>query len=188
MTIHEQIEKLRKLERAATPGPWSYDGMHSEIHAYESDNGAFLIVSELREHPGDKLIDEFGHAYNPNFDLIAEMRNALPELLDGLEDVGHAASAISSARDSAVVHNELLRGALGEAAAEYARLRAERDALMRLIESAKPCQLCDCRRACEEGGRNREICAAMGFEDFELDRAAFETGGRLADKGGSGGA
>ena len=55
MITQEQINSLRALDKAATPGPWTYDGMHCEIHAYESANGAFLIVSELREHPGDKI-------------------------------------------------------------------------------------------------------------------------------------
>ena len=124
---NDQIEKLRELDKAATPGPWTYDGMHSEIHAYESVNGAFLIVSELREHLGDKLLDEFGHAYNPNFELIAEMRNALPELLKAYD---------------------------------------ERDALLRAIDSAKPCQLCDSWSVCRVG--DMKICGDNGFQDFML--------------------
>jgi len=79
------LEKLQRLHETATPGPWSYDGMHPEIHAYHEREGAFLISSELREHPGDSIPDQFGHAFNPNFELIVEVRNILPELIAEIE-------------------------------------------------------------------------------------------------------
>jgi len=76
------ITEARELCAAATPGPWEYDGMHPEINA-PSDWG--MIISLLRQHPGDQILDDYGHAYNPNFELIARSRTLIPELCDALE-------------------------------------------------------------------------------------------------------
>jgi len=82
----EQMEAIRARANSATQGAWTYDGMHNEIHAYDAGE-AFLIVSELREHPGEKLLDEFGHTYNSDFEFIAHARHDIPTLLDALDEM-----------------------------------------------------------------------------------------------------
>jgi hypothetical protein len=60
----EQIEKLRKLEKAATPGPWGVtccEGYH------------YLVPP-----PGERM----GKLSSENACFIVEARNAMPELLD----------------------------------------------------------------------------------------------------------
>jgi len=81
----KQMDEIRARCEAATSSPWQYDGMHNEIHAPQSPNGMFLIVSELRGHPSEELLDEFGHKYNADFDFIANARQDIPALLDALE-------------------------------------------------------------------------------------------------------
>lgn len=76
--INETLERLDGLY-AQTESEWDYDGMHNEIHGRED---YYLIVSELRYHPGEIIEDRFGHAYNFNFDFIAESHNAYPALRD----------------------------------------------------------------------------------------------------------
>ena len=83
--MKDLITEARELCEKATPGPWGYDGMHNEIHAPHGDE-YFLIMSELREHPGEKILDEYGHSYNANFALIARSRTLIPELCDALEN------------------------------------------------------------------------------------------------------
>ena len=85
MTENE-IREIRQRCEAATPSKWTYDGMHNEIHACDVENGAFLIVSELREHPGEKLLDKFGHTFNADFEFIAHARQDIPALLDALKE------------------------------------------------------------------------------------------------------
>ena len=79
-----RTEEIRAREQAATHGPWQYDGMHNEIQTPNGDD-FWLIISELRRHEGEKLIDRFGHTYNPNFEFIAHARQDVPALLDALE-------------------------------------------------------------------------------------------------------
>jgi len=80
-----QFEEIRQRCDAATPGGWSYDGMHNEIHCAAPNEDYFLIISELRTHPGEKLLDEFGHQYNANFEFIAHARQDVPALLDHID-------------------------------------------------------------------------------------------------------
>lgn len=86
----DRIDEIRAREQAATPGPWGYDGMHNEIHAPETDK-FFLIVSELREHPGEVLLDKFGHTYNADFEFIAHAREDIPWLIDCAETLENTA-------------------------------------------------------------------------------------------------
>lgn len=70
------ITRLKELEAAATPGPWSWE--------YEGDQGSNII--ETRE--GYAVITRDAGYYGPNIptgDLIIEMRNALPKLLAMVE-------------------------------------------------------------------------------------------------------
>ena len=67
-----------KICNAATPGPWEYDGMHSEILTPGRDD-YWLIISQCRSAPDQEYpTDQFGHKYDANFAFIALAREALP--------------------------------------------------------------------------------------------------------------
>lgn len=85
MMDKQQLDAIRKMCEAATPGPWNYDGMHNEIHCLAPGEEYFLIMSELRVHPNEGIPDRFGHKHNPNFELIAACRTDLPALLAEVE-------------------------------------------------------------------------------------------------------
>jgi len=82
----EERDAIRARCEAATSGPWEYDGMHNEIQTPYSENGFWLICSEVRTHPSEKILDEFGHTYNPDFEFIANARQDIPALLDALDE------------------------------------------------------------------------------------------------------
>lgn len=82
----DELRAIRTRCEAATTGPWEYDGMHNEIHTYNA-GVPFLIISELRSHPGEKLLDNLGHTYNADFDFIANARRDIPALLEYIEDI-----------------------------------------------------------------------------------------------------
>lgn len=69
------LKKLRELEQAATPGPWSFDDGES--------GGCAAVVCEsgLIADCYDGLREE------KDAEFIAEARNALPELLAAAEEV-----------------------------------------------------------------------------------------------------
>jgi len=77
------LAKLEEVEKKATDGPWDYDGQHNEIITPTTDAEQYwLIVSECRSAPDQTAErDQFGHHYDANFGLIAQARNALPDLL-----------------------------------------------------------------------------------------------------------
>lgn len=80
----EIAAELEKLHRAATAGPWEYDGMHNEICAPQGE-AYWLIVSETRSAPDQEHVqDKFGHQFDANFDLISKVRNMLPEIIKEL--------------------------------------------------------------------------------------------------------
>ena len=118
LTIEERAE-IRAQCEAATSGPWTYDGMHNEIHAYEAKNSAFLIVSELREHPGDKPV-EGNPMYNADFDFIAHARQNIPAILDALE-------AETARADAAETRAKELSAAVTHSAGTMLDARASRD-------------------------------------------------------------
>lgn len=106
------VEQLRQLEQAATPGEW-------RVETYEDGSGAFVVrgmqylIAEAR--PSD-------HGDQGNARLIAAMRNALPALLD-----------IAEAAQDVVPSTEFLDHIPGPYA--YVRvdeLKAVADALSRL--------------------------------------------------------
>lgn len=74
--MKDTLHRLRELEAAATPGPWQAVeyGVHTERKAIAGR--------------GFGPVDDFYQGVycdQPDADLIAEMRNALPALLDRLE-------------------------------------------------------------------------------------------------------
>ncbi len=76
------IEKLTDLERAATPGPWTFDGDRWGGDIYGPDPEADYVAVD---HEG--ISPSVRHA--PDGELIAASRNALPALLE----VARAAAA-----------------------------------------------------------------------------------------------
>ena len=100
----KRMDEIRARCEAATSSPWQYDGMHNEIHAPQSPNGMFLIVSELRGHPSEELLDEFGHKYNADFDFIANARQDIPALLDALEEA-NAHIEVHEQHEAAIMEN-----------------------------------------------------------------------------------
>jgi hypothetical protein len=80
-TKMKRIDEIESRAAAATRGPWIYDGMHNEICAPESPDKYFLITGELRSHPNEKIIDEYGHSYNPDFDFVANAGEDIPWLI-----------------------------------------------------------------------------------------------------------
>lgn len=74
-------DEIRVRYDATTHGEWYYDGMHPEIQNFEGDK-FWLICSELRQHPGDKIPeDEFGHVFNADFEFMAHAHEDIPYLL-----------------------------------------------------------------------------------------------------------
>lgn len=82
--MKQLIERLKQLEAAATPGPW----LETKLA------GGFAVNRYIRWFPTGE--DQF---YNgePDAALIAEMRNALPQLLDRLEKLEAVADAAENA-------------------------------------------------------------------------------------------
>ena len=85
-------DELRRLEKAATPGPWAVesDGVYNDTRSY--------MVVPL----GDSEQDDADAA------LIAAMRNALPALLD----VAEAAQAVCGTDNISTAHWDALDAAL----------------------------------------------------------------------------
>lgn len=81
--LSRTIARLRQLEAAATPGPWEVSIIREFLKAGENAD----IVSNL------PLPDEFEYPDRSDAKFIAEMRNALPQLLDRLEKLEAVADA-----------------------------------------------------------------------------------------------
>lgn len=90
--MKQLIERLRKLEAAATPGEWL-------PFRAEYWNGAQYAY----QGAGPRQWGEPGTA-NADAQLIAEMRNALPQLLDRLEKL----EAVTEAAEEYVYEDTLL--------------------------------------------------------------------------------
>lgn len=81
--MKRDIKKDKELCEKATPGPWTYDGHHNEIHTLDE---YWLILSECRSAPDQNYSsDNFGHKYDANFAFIAEARTALPYYIQRAE-------------------------------------------------------------------------------------------------------
>lgn len=88
MINQTDIDKFRELEAKATPGPWSAADEHSLI---EGATPAWCVSRDTADG-GKWMYDvcyvESGIAFEEaDAELIAVMRNVLPELLDALEKV-----------------------------------------------------------------------------------------------------
>lgn len=92
------LTELAELETKATPAPWyvgSFDDEHFmsaiSIEAYldpSASQGSEVIAATLIQQP--RYVDPSDKRWTENAQLIAEMRNALPELLR-LAAIGQAA-------------------------------------------------------------------------------------------------
>lgn len=86
------IARLRELESATTPGPWDCAiGITSE--------GYIDLLPTGNECVPSRDID---------LDLIDEMRNALPQLLDRLEKLEKVVEAATSLVESAITQADIL--------------------------------------------------------------------------------
>ena len=83
------IERLRALEQAATPGPWTWVEPHSVIHDVETEVAPRVEVPVA-------AIEGLFRMRHANGELIAAMRNAFPALLDVVEAAQAYRTAITS--------------------------------------------------------------------------------------------
>ena len=77
------LDKLRKLEKAATPGPWAGVGERYVSQAPPETSWPGSIWHEMEDDVLSVLVD--GDINEANVRLIVAMRNALPDLLDVAE-------------------------------------------------------------------------------------------------------
>lgn len=101
-TTAEERQKLREMEAAATPGPWTvYGGANTE----EPYSALFSITELDKRLERDDLGEDYeiGDEAQPDAALIATTRNALPALLADLEE-----ALAEVARQAAVI--ERVRG------------------------------------------------------------------------------
>lgn len=127
----ETAARLRELHEKATPGPWSV------IEREDERDGEDDLVF-MRSTGGDLSILSRADAH-----FIAEMRNALPALLDRLAEQDEKLAELEGAQmaaddsvtdltrelDSYVGQVAALRGQIESAVSECEQLRAERDRL-----------------------------------------------------------
>lgn len=81
MITKAELKYMQDLCDKATPAPWSYDGMHDEIHCHAEGHDYFLVISALREFNHERTYDEYGHSYNVDFEFMAESRQMVPRML-----------------------------------------------------------------------------------------------------------
>ncbi len=75
------IEELKRLEGAATPGPWiDYDGVEQHPETGEQIAVCPPLIHEGRPG-GEMLCEGTGQGYDQNIALIAALRNAAPALV-----------------------------------------------------------------------------------------------------------
>ena len=104
------VEQLRRLEQAATPGPWSSDtggGEHGEqVQVTESKWDLAVIVEDVPPELRDSSLEQ----RIADARLIAAARNALPALLDIAEAAdllsGYARHENDCARTTALMAGE----------------------------------------------------------------------------------
>lgn len=87
-TNTKQREELRGLEAKATKGPWEYDRNNAAVHVYGPDYYLLFESSNsdtaMLEFDGEDTYWDEGST--PNFKFITSARNALPALLDDLDE------------------------------------------------------------------------------------------------------
>lgn len=79
-TIQETIDRLRELDRQASPAPWQVGETESGGHAILCEYVASIevVIDTLWE--GEPMDDN-----SPDLEIITETRNALPSLLAEIE-------------------------------------------------------------------------------------------------------
>lgn len=82
MTPTEQIERLRQLEKAATPGPWKWLNLSGKPGKDEPVYGEKAARPPLLMCYGYPHYADFHQDANANAALIAAARNLLPAFLD----------------------------------------------------------------------------------------------------------
>lgn len=80
MLTEEQLLEIEARCKAATPGPWEYDGMHNEIQCPQSEDSYWLIVSESRSAP-DQAQKQTNSFFDANYAFIAAARSDVPALV-----------------------------------------------------------------------------------------------------------
>ncbi len=104
--------ELRRLERRATPGPWSLErqDLPSSEFCHQLVRGGYVIANIAETDYPDGEIARAGHDAR----LLAAARNALPALLDRLaaaeRDRDRFALALDGSDARAAVAEEALRG------------------------------------------------------------------------------
>lgn len=94
MTIIEQIKRLRELEAKATPGPWLRSELSLEISSAQKP---ICIVESNHKREGTCIYREWEP--RDNAELIAEIRNALPGILDSLASLSEENASLRDALD-----------------------------------------------------------------------------------------
>jgi DNA repair exonuclease SbcCD ATPase subunit len=116
----ELLAELRRLEKAATPGPWTDE--ESRVHVPKGDVATCDDVNHIADSEA-------------NAALIAAARNALPALLDHIETLTAELDIVTA---QAVFHKQAAEAADGQLVqlrAELARVMAELRAKCQLVLS-----------------------------------------------------
>lgn len=154
-----EIKGLRELEAAATPGPWETKEDYPEVQ----------IVSDYRREPDGSEVanwigamtdspdfgddeDECATRNQHNAGLVVAMRNALPSLLDRVEELGTIQTNLEAELD------RMIR-ARKKDADDYAALKAEN---ARLKEKGD--RLADCLTGVLIGGYRSDAHSKLSDE------------------------
>lgn len=83
-TIPELVARLRELHEKATPGPWSTNHRGGDISARIRGHEVQVALACGQGAMWDER-DDAAAIMRANAELIAELRSALPDILDALE-------------------------------------------------------------------------------------------------------
>lgn len=126
--VNAAIERLERLEKAATPGPWEF------IHGHDGDGDSCDILVKLDDEcPPDcdpehtNVLFDAGDRESSNWDLIAAARNALPALIA-------CAKALHSAKNVIDRAYQTFYGSVGK----DTDLRSQIDACLEALSKAVP--------------------------------------------------
>ena len=88
MNLPKLLDELEKLEKDATPGPWSSDDPGQSCGMPCTPDGCHdSHESGMRYLDGPSMKDGSSDCFEiPDGDLIAQSRNALPVLIEALRD------------------------------------------------------------------------------------------------------
>ena len=154
MTEPVDLAALRKLERQATPGPWTRAKP-------EKDAEGWACGVAVAGTPGRQTIyanPPGGSFPSSDCDLIAAMRNALPALLDELERLRAAVDEMPRLIGELSVERDAVAAKCGE-------LRDDRDRLLGVLQRIEggdaPCQ-------------DEALLRQWAYDAITLDRSADE--------------